>query len=51
MIPFRKMHGLGNDFVVLDARGHGVLDARGSGVLDVRGHGDIRAGAGAELSI
>src|SRR5215213_6625323 len=26
--PFRKMHGLGNDFVVLDARGQGVRDAR-----------------------
>jgi diaminopimelate epimerase len=29
-VLFRKMHGLGNDFVVLDARGEGVLDARGS---------------------
>ncbi|MBY0333023.1 MAG: diaminopimelate epimerase [Acetobacteraceae bacterium] len=28
-VPFRKMHGLGNDFVVLDARGTSVLDARG----------------------
>ena len=23
-IPFRKMNGLGNDFVVLDARAHGM---------------------------
>ena len=37
MIPFRKMHGLGNDFVVLDARGRSVLDARGRSVLDARG--------------
>ncbi|MCB4824695.1 diaminopimelate epimerase [Roseicella sp. GB24] len=28
MVPFRKMHGLGNDFVVLDARKGSVLDAR-----------------------
>src|SRR4051812_48364399 len=28
MVPFRKMHGLGNDFVVLDAREGSVLDAR-----------------------
>ncbi|MFZ4411340.1 MAG: diaminopimelate epimerase, partial [Paracraurococcus sp.] len=28
MTPFRKMHGLGNDFVVLDAREGTVLDAR-----------------------
>jgi diaminopimelate epimerase len=28
MVPFRKMHGLGNDFVVLDARGTGSPDAR-----------------------
>ena len=28
MVPFRKMHGLGNDFVVLDARGGTLLDAR-----------------------
>jgi diaminopimelate epimerase len=28
MTPFRKMHGLGNDFVVLDARAGSVLDAR-----------------------
>lgn len=27
-IPFRKMHGLGNDFVVLDARVAPLLDAR-----------------------
>lgn len=26
MIPFRKMHGLGNDFVVVDARAPGVLE-------------------------
>ena len=36
-VPFRKMHGLGNDFVVLDARGTSVLDARGTSVLDARG--------------
>lgn len=29
---FLKMHGCGNDFVVLDARGISVLDARGTGV-------------------
>jgi diaminopimelate epimerase len=28
-LPFMKMHGLGNDFVVLDARGSGLLNARG----------------------
>ena len=27
MIPFRKMHGLGNDFVVVDGRAPGALDA------------------------
>jgi len=27
-LPFMKMHGLGNDFVVLDARDQGVLDPR-----------------------
>jgi diaminopimelate epimerase len=27
LFPFRKMHGLGNDFVVLDARGERLLDA------------------------
>ncbi|MFZ4411227.1 MAG: hypothetical protein ACOYOH_28060, partial [Paracraurococcus sp.] len=36
MTPFVKMHGLGNDFVVLDARGGSVLDARGGSVLDAR---------------
>jgi diaminopimelate epimerase len=28
MIPFRKMHGLGNDFVVIDSRGLKSLDGR-----------------------
>ena len=28
-LPFRKMHGIGNDFVVLDARRGSLLDARG----------------------
>ncbi len=27
-LPFRKMHGIGNDFVVLDARQASMLDAR-----------------------
>jgi len=31
-----KMHGLGNDFVVLDARETSVLDARETSVLDAR---------------
>ena len=31
-LPFMKMHGLGNDFVVLDARDLGVLDARAQDV-------------------
>jgi diaminopimelate epimerase len=35
-LPFMKMHGLGNDFVVLDARDSVVLDARDSNVLDAR---------------
>ncbi|MGR3502442.1 diaminopimelate epimerase [Pseudaestuariivita sp.] len=34
-LPFMKMHGLGNDFVVLDARQGPVLDAPTGGVLDV----------------
>ncbi len=29
MTPFRKMHGLGNDFVVLDARGNDAPEVRG----------------------
>jgi diaminopimelate epimerase len=29
MIPFRKMHGLGNDFVVVDGRAPGALTALG----------------------
>ena len=36
-VPFLKMHGLGNDFVVLDARGGSLLDARGGSLLDARG--------------
>ena len=32
-LPFMKMHGLGNDFVVLDARASGVPDARVSSAL------------------
>ncbi|WP_373487868.1 diaminopimelate epimerase [Blastomonas sp.] len=35
-LPFLKMHGLGNDFVVLDARESVVLDAREGVVLDAR---------------
>mgnify|MGYP000518813657 CR=1 FL=1 len=35
MTPFRKMHGLGNDFVVLDARGERVPDARGEVALAI----------------
>jgi diaminopimelate epimerase len=35
MTPFRKMHGLGNDFVLLDARGSGVPDARGRPALGI----------------
>jgi diaminopimelate epimerase len=43
------MHGLGNDFVVLDAREGGVLDARGGGVLDARGGGVLDARGGGVL--
>jgi diaminopimelate epimerase len=34
--PFHKMHGLGNDFVVIDARGHGVAmtQARAHAIAD-----------------
>lgn len=35
-LPFRKMHGLGNDFVVLDARKPPLLDARKPPLLDAR---------------
>lgn len=38
-LPFMKMHGLGNDFVVLDARQGNVLDARQGNVLDACGKG------------
>ena len=30
-LPFMKMHGLGNDFVVLDARRHGLGNSGGGG--------------------
>lgn len=45
-LPFRKMHGIGNDFVVLDARKHSMLDARKHSMLDARKHSmpDARAG-------
>ncbi|WP_456318776.1 diaminopimelate epimerase [Belnapia arida] len=38
MVPFRKMHGLGNDFVVLDARAHPlpVTPARAAAIADRR---------------
>jgi diaminopimelate epimerase len=38
MIPFRKMHGLGNDFVVLDARGMPlpITPARAAAIADRR---------------
>jgi diaminopimelate epimerase len=42
MTPFRKMHGLGNDFVVLDARNQNPLDARHQRPLDAR---EDRAGS------
>ncbi|RKF14228.1 diaminopimelate epimerase [Roseovarius spongiae] len=38
-----KMHGLGNDFVVLDARKGDVLDARKGDVLDARASGVLDA--------
>ncbi|HEX3882364.1 MAG TPA: diaminopimelate epimerase [Stellaceae bacterium] len=39
-IPFRKMHGLGNDFVVLDRRQGGVaIDAAGASALGDRHRG------------
>jgi diaminopimelate epimerase len=41
-LPFMKMHGLGNDFVVLDAREKVVLDAREKEMLDAR-EGAVRA--------
>ncbi len=36
MIPFRKMHGLGNDFVVLDARARnlGLTPSHAAGIAD-----------------
>ena len=43
-LPFMKMHGLGNDFVVLDAREKVVLDARQKEMLDAR-DGAVRADA------
>jgi diaminopimelate epimerase len=38
MIPFRKMHGLGNDFVVLDARAQAlpITPARAAAIADRR---------------
>jgi len=55
MTPFRKMHGLGNDFVVLDARGGSVLDARGGGVPITPGRAagiaDRHAGVGCDQLI
>ena len=46
-IPFRKMHGLGNDFVVLDGRRHSVaIDARAARTL-----ADRRTGIGCDQVI
>ncbi|MBC7833241.1 MAG: diaminopimelate epimerase, partial [Hyphomicrobium sp.] len=46
-IPFRKMNGLGNDFVVLDAREHAFkLDAE-----DARRIGDRQKGVGCDQVI
>ncbi|MEI9898775.1 MAG: diaminopimelate epimerase [Hyphomicrobium sp.] len=46
-IPFRKMNGLGNDFVVLDARGRALsLDAD-----DARRIGDRKSGIGCDQVI
>ena len=46
-IPFRKMHGLGNDFVVLDRRRHSVaIDARAARTL-----ADRRTGIGCDQVI
>jgi diaminopimelate epimerase len=46
-IPFRKMHGLGNDFVVLDRRRHSVaIDARAARAL-----ADRRTGIGCDQVI
>jgi diaminopimelate epimerase len=46
-IPFRKMHGLGNDFVVLDGRRHSVaIDARAARAL-----ADRRTGIGCDQVI
>ncbi len=44
-IPFLKMHGLGNDFVVVDARGDPALVARIDAPL-ARAMGDRRRGVG-----
>jgi len=42
-LPFRKMHGLGNDFVVLDARGSGAPEL---GKADIQALGDRHRGVG-----
>jgi len=42
MVPFRKMHGLGNDFVVLDARGKSLPVTKAA----ARGIGDRHFGIG-----
>ena len=36
-LPFMKMHGLGNDFVVLDHRAGGVANSRKIGRADLHG--------------
>jgi diaminopimelate epimerase len=45
-VPFRKMHGLGNDFVVLDARGGPLRDARDLPREAVMRIGDRHRGVG-----
>jgi diaminopimelate epimerase len=45
-VPFRKMHGLGNDFVVLDARARARARALDLSVPVVRAIADRRTGVG-----
>jgi diaminopimelate epimerase len=50
-IPFRKMHGLGNDFVVLDCRRHSVAIPGTIDAAAVRALADRRTGIGCDQVI